>query len=102
MRAPGACALASCGQEREASAVSTRKDVDQLADLATLVGLIAGGDRVLDAMRDMIAQDFLLDPAQRGAHRGNLRDDVDAVAVFLDHAREPPRLPLDALEPIDD
>ena len=82
--------------------MSSRKDVDQFADLAALVGLIAGGDRVLDAMRDVIAQDLLLDAAQRGAHRGNLRHDVDAVSVLFDHPGESARLPLDALEPIED
>ena len=55
--------------------------------LAPLLALVAAGDRVLDAMADVVAQDLLLDPPQRGAHRRNLRDDVDAVAVLLDHAR---------------
>ena len=82
--------------------MGSRKDVDQFADLAALVGLIAGGDRVLDAMRDMIAQDLLLDPAQRGAHGGNLGHDIDAVAVVLHHAGKTARLAFNALEPIED
>ena len=82
--------------------MGSRKHVDQFADLAALIGLIAGGDRVLDAMRNVVAQNLLLDPAERGAHRGNLRDDVDAVAVLLDHPRETARLPLDALEAVED
>ena len=51
--------------------MGSRKDIDQFANLAALVGLISGGDRVLDAMRDVIAQDLLLD-LQRGrrADRG--------------------------------
>ena len=53
----------------------------------------------VDAMRDVVAQDFLLDAAQRRAHRADLRDDVDAVAVVLDHAREAAHLALDAVEP---
>ena len=52
-----------------------------------------------DAMRDVVAQDFLLDAAQRGAHRADLRDDVDAVALVLDHAGEAAHLALDAFEP---
>ena len=55
---------------------------------------------MLDAMRDVIAQHLLLDPAQRGADRGNLRDDVDAIAILLDHAGEPPHLAFDSLEPL--
>src|SRR5262245_137631 len=50
---------------------------------------------MLDAMRDMIAQNFLLDAAQRRAHRGDLRDDVDAVAVLVDHLRQAADLALD-------
>src|SRR5882724_13069372 len=46
-------------------------------------------------MRDVIAQDFFLDPPQRRAHRRNLRDDVDAVALFLDHLRYAADLALD-------
>src|SRR5688572_18266635 len=83
------------------SAMGTRKNIDQLADLAALIGLIAGSDRVLDAMRDVVAQDLLLDPAQRRAHRRNLGDDVDTVTVLLDHAREAAHLSLDALEPVE-
>jgi len=56
---------------------------------------------MLDAMRDMVAQDFLFDSAQRRAHRGNLRDDVDAVAVVLDHAREPAHLAFDTVETLE-
>ena len=58
-------------------------------------------DRVLDAMRHVIAQDFLLDPAQRRAHRADLRHDVDAVAVVLDHAGKPAHLAFDALQPLE-
>jgi len=39
--------------------------VHQFRDLAALVGLVARRDRVLDAMDAVVAQDFLLDPAQR-------------------------------------
>src|ERR1043166_9928895 len=75
--------------------------VHQLGDLAPLIGLVARGDRVLDAMGDVVAQDFLLGAAQRRAYRRDLRDDVDAVAVVFDHAGEPPHLPLDALQALE-
>jgi len=35
---------------------------------------------MLDAMGDVVLQHLLLDASQRGAHRRDLRDDVDAVA----------------------
>ena len=53
-----------------------------------------------DAMRDMLAQNFLLDAAKRRAHRADLRDDVDAIAVVIDHARKPAHLTLDAAQPL--
>src|SRR5437763_13952359 len=50
---------------------------------------------MLDAMGDVVLQNLFLDPAQSGAHRRDLRGDVDAVAVFLDHFREATDLPID-------
>ena len=55
-----------------------------------LILLVAAGDGVLDAMRDVVAENFLLGAAQRRPDRRDLRHDVDAVAVFLDHAARGP------------
>jgi hypothetical protein len=70
-------------------------DGHQLRDLFPLVRLVTAGDRVLHAMRHVIAQHFLLDTTQRGAHRRNLRDDIDAIAVLIDHPGETADLTLD-------
>src|SRR5690348_13608980 len=86
-----------CGQSPPRPA----HDVDEFGHLAPLVGLVAGRDGVLDAMRDVLAQDLLLDAAQRRAHGADLRDDVDAVAIVLDHARKPAHLALDAAQPLE-
>jgi len=56
---------------------------------------------VLDTVGDVVAQNFLLDPPQRRPHRADLRDDVDAVAVVLDHAGETAHLALDAAQSFD-
>ena len=48
--------------------------------------------------RDVVAQHLLLDAPQRRADGGDLRDDVDAVAVLLDHAGEAAHLALDAAQ----
>ena len=80
-------------------AVGATHHVHQLGDLATLLGLIARGDRAFDAVGDVIAQDFLLGAAQRRTYRGDLRDDVYAVAIVLDHLVEAANLALDAFEP---
>src|SRR5262249_60877697 len=53
------------------------------------------------AMADVVAQDLLFESAERGAHGGNLRHDVDAVAIVLDHAGEPAHLALDPAEPLE-
>ncbi len=55
---------------------------------------------MFDTVRDMIAQHFLFDPTQRSAHGRDLRNDVDAIAVVLDHAREAADLTFDAAEPL--
>ena len=56
---------------------------------------------MLDAMADMVAQDLLLKPPQRRAHRRNLRDDVDAVAVLFHHARQAAHLAFDPVQSLD-
>src|SRR5215813_7624783 len=81
-----------------ALAVRAADHIHQFPDLLPLVGLVAAGDGVLDAMGHMVAQHLLLDAAERGAHRGDLRDDVDAVAVLVDHFRQAPNLTLDPAE----
>jgi hypothetical protein len=43
---------------------------------------------MLDAMGDVVAQDFLLDPAQRRLCRCYLRHHVDAIAIVLHHSGE--------------
>ena len=53
-------------------------------------------------MGDVILQDFFLDTAQCGAHRRNLRDDVDTVALLLDHLRKTANLALDPAETFSD
>ena len=49
-------------------------------------------------MRHVIAQYLLLDAPQRGADRRYLRDDVDTVAVLVDHLRQAANLAFDPAE----
>src|ERR1700730_9660204 len=83
------------------SSVCAADDLHQLGDLAPLGALVARGNGFLNAVGDMVAQDFLLGASQRGAHRRDLGDDVDAVAILLNHAREATNLPLDPLQPFE-
>src|SRR5712671_5543504 len=79
--------------------VGAANHIHEFGDLAALIGLVAGGDRMLDAVGDVVAQDFLLDPAQRGFCRRDLRHHVDAIAVVRDHPGETADLALNSLQP---
>jgi hypothetical protein len=81
--------------------VAAGKHLDQFADLAALLALIARRDRMLDAVGDVIGEDLVFGAAQRGAHRRELGDDIDAIAIVLDHAREPAHLAFDPFEPLE-
>lgn len=50
------------------------------------------------AMPQVIAEGLLLDLIERRLHRPDLGEDVDAVAVFLNHACNAAHLALDAAE----
>lgn len=51
-----------------------------------------------DAVLEMIAQCLLLDAVQGRAYCADLGQDVDAVAAFLDHARDATHLAFDATQ----
>src|SRR5688500_13815455 len=65
--------------------------------LVDLVGCVpaATADGVGDAVAQVIIQELERDGLQRLGHRGDLREDVDAVAVLLDHALKATHLSLD-------
>lgn len=70
----------------------------QLVDLDLSLAVVAGMKGVCDAMLQVVVQDLLLDLVERCPHRAHLVDNVDAVAIFLDHARDTAHLALDAAE----
>jgi len=80
------------------STVRPREHVDQLVHLAPLLAAVTACDRGLDTVADVILQDLLLDPPQRGAYCRDLRNYVDAIAVSLDHAGDSAHLALDPVE----
>jgi hypothetical protein len=53
---------------------------------------------MLDAMAHVIPEDFLFDSPQSRAHSGDLRNDIDAVSVFINHSRQTPHLAFDSVE----
>src|SRR6266702_7150746 len=73
-------------------------DFHQFGNLSPLFGAIARDDRILDTMSDMIAQDFFLRASKRRTHRGDLRNDVDAIPIFFDHPGETANLAFDPVK----
>jgi len=71
----------------------------ELVDLLTPLFLVSVLDRVGNAMRDVITQDLILNPVEGGFDSLELGDDVDAVAVFLDHTGDAAHLAFNAAEP---
>ena len=76
-------------------------DFHQFGDLSPLFGAVARNNRILNAMRDMVAQDFFLCASKRCAHRGNLRDNVDAIPIFFNHPAKTAHLACDPVEPLE-
>ena len=63
---------------------------------------IARGERIGDAVLDVVVEELERDALERGLHGGDLREDVDAVAILLDHPLDPAHLALDPVQPLDE
>ena len=83
---------------RNRSAARSAEDLDEFRDLFPLTGFVACGYRMLYAMGDVIAQDFLFDTSQSRARGRNLRDEVNAIAILVDHLRKTANLAFNAIE----
>ena len=59
---------------------------------------VAGRERAGDAVVHVVVEDPEGEALERGVHGGDLREDVDAVAVVLDHPLDPAHLALDAVQ----
>jgi hypothetical protein len=73
-------------------------DIHELLDFPALIALVAGRDGMLDTMRDVVAQYLLLDAPQSRPDGRYLRDDVDAISIFPDHAGNAADLPFDSIQ----
>jgi len=91
----GAWDSSSLTEDFQLSASRAAQHVHELGDLTALLSLVTAGNGILDAIGNMVAQDFLLHPAQRGVHGGNLSDYVDTITVLFDHAGETTNLAFD-------
>jgi hypothetical protein len=68
---------------------SPAEHLHDLVDPLALLVLVPALDRVLHAVPDVIAEDFLFCLAEGGPDGGDQRHDVDAVSVLVDHRWEP-------------
>src|ERR1700744_2577281 len=66
-----------------------------------VVGVVAAlGDRARHAVTQMLVQQIQRHRAQSAVDRADLGEDVDAVFVLFDHARDAAHLTLDAPQPL--
>src|SRR5438034_272332 len=89
----------------ELTSPSSRKAVHRLQELPALlrrdVG-VARGNRAGDAVVDVLVEDLEGEALERCRDGRDLRQDVDAVAVVLDHPLDSAHLALDPMEPLDE
>ena len=78
--------------------IGSTNDSHEFRYLFPLIDLVAARDRMLDAMRHVIPEHFFLDTPERGPDRRDLGNDIDAIAVLLDHPGQTPNLTLDPAE----
>src|SRR5262245_3428239 len=74
---------------------------EQLTRLLLRVGFVPGGESAGHAVVDVVVEDRERERLERGVHRRDRREDVDAVALVLAHPLDPAHLPLDAVQALD-
>ena len=72
----------------------------QFFNLSPLLSFVSGIYRVLDTVTNVVLENLLLQSTEYRTDCGDLRNYIDAVTVFLDHAREPTHLSLDSVQPL--
>src|SRR5439155_6335592 len=74
----------------------------QLRRLLRCGSPVSGGERTGNAVLHVVVEDRQREALEGGRDRTELGKDVDAVAVVLDHALDPPHLPFDAVQALDE
>jgi hypothetical protein len=90
--------LTICHFSRGRSSVRTAYDRHELFNFPALFGFVARADRMFDTVRHVISENFLLNASQCRSDGSDLRDNVNAVAVFLDHSGQATYLTFDPVE----
>lgn len=97
----GCCYERNAADHSGALLFAAAEQFDQFRRLLALLGDIAGDDRVFDAMVEMVLQEVRFHARERGANGAQLREDIEAIALVLDHLRDTAHLPFDAAQAID-
>src|SRR5690606_2391312 len=82
-------------ETRVSAAHQTRDGLRGLGDLGIRLG-VSGASRVDHAVPQVVVEEPYGDGVERALESADLREDVDAVLLLVDHARDASRLPLDA------
>src|SRR5207244_7897314 len=88
----------SASSARSAGAGEALDSLEELLGLRVRVGLVAGGEGAGHAVADVLVEDPEGERFEGGVDGGDLGEDVDAVAVLLDHPLDAADLAFDAVE----
>ena len=72
------------------------------AVFSSAAALVTRGDRVAHAVGDVILEQLRADLLERGLDGRDLGQDVDAVAILVDHPLDAAHLPFDPVQALDD
>ena len=75
------------------------QQLDQFVGFFALFSDIATHDGALDAMAQMRLQQVRFDTRERRTYGVDLREDIDAIAIGLDHAANTVHLAFNAVDP---
>src|SRR6185295_3235306 len=97
------CVVAEKAARFRSCSACACKALDRFHQLLALCGRllrVPRGERIRHAVIHMVVQHSERKTFERGVHRRDLSEDVDAVTVVLDHPLDSPHLTFDAMEPL--
>src|SRR4029078_9614292 len=97
------CVVAEKAARFRSCSACACKALDCFHELLALRGRflrVPRGERIRHAVVHMVVQHPERQALERGVHRCDLGEDVDAITVLLDHPLDSPHLTFDAMEPL--
>src|SRR5438309_1836103 len=90
------------GKTRSACPGEAMHGLEQLLALLVRFGLVPGSQGSCHAVLDVVVQYAEGEAVERGRNGAQLREDVDAVAVFLEHPLDAAHLAFDPVQALDE